>query len=441
MKLINLRTAAAGLALVLACGMNFAVASQPPAAAPAAAAEAPAQTSGYTRVVDKDDGSLTLEIAAKSFVPAGGKPGPTIHLVGAVHIADKPFYTGLQAMLDAADLVLFEGVKPPGAGAFDATLDEEGKVKATTSRLKFLLSVVEEDRSRSGKLPESLQQAVDDAGKRWKTMIASSLTDAWGRPIVYTVAETESGGQKAVVTSVGPNGSDDGGMGDDVRIEGKGAAKKGASKDPGLQAKMADALGLTFQLEAMDSSKANWRSSDMSIDQLQARFEAAGVEGDQLFKMLDGSSLMGQLASVAMWFIKSSPQLATSVKIMMVDLLGSENAVSAGPAGMAKMMDVILKDRNDVVLSDIRAVIDGEKRKDISVFYGAGHMADLEEKLTRDFGYTFESERWIEAISVHPKDAGMSPEQAKRTRAMMKKQVESQMAAERAKGEKVKSKK
>ena len=431
MKITTQRAWTAGaLAAVVgvACGMS----AQPPAAE---------KTSGYTRVVEKDDGSLALEIASKTFVPEGGKPGPKIHLVGAVHIADKPFYTSLQTMLDAADLVLFEGVKPPGAGAFDVTLDDAGKVKATQARLKFLLSVIEEERGRTGKLPESLQQAVDDAGKRWKTMIASSLTDAWGRPIAYAVAEPETGGQKAVVTSFGPNGADDEGKADDVRLEGKTAPKKKGEKDAGLQAKMADALGLTFQLDAMDSSKANWRSSDMSMDELQARFEAAGVESDQLLKMLDGSSLMGKLASMLLGIVKSSPQLAATLKLTMVDLLGSENAMAAGPAEMKKMMDVILVDRNDVVLKDIRSVLDNEKRKDIAVFYGAGHLPDMEMKLKRDFGYAYEGEQWIEAISVSPKAAGMTPAQAKRMRETMRKQLERQAETERVKAEKAKRKK
>lgn len=433
-----------GAAALLALGAGAVVATNA-AWQPPAATDAPASTKandGYTRVIEKDDGSLTLEIAAKTFAPADGKPGPKVHLVGAVHIADKPFYTSLQKMLDATDLVLFEGVKPPGAGTFDATLDEAGKIKATKARLKFLLSVVEEDRSRTGKLPVSLQQAIDESGKRWKMMIASSLTDAWGHPINYALADTEGGGQKAIVTSMGANGADDDGKGDDVRLEGKGAAKKSGAKDPGLQAKMADALGLTFQLEAMDSSKSNWRSSDMSVDQLQARFEAAGVEGNQLFKMLDGSSFMGQVASMLLGLVKSSPQLAATVKLTMVDLLGSgDDAIgNAGPAGMKKMMEVILKDRNDVVLKDLRSVIDDEHRKDVAVFYGAGHLTDMEAKLKSDFGYTFEGEQWLEAISVDPKAAGMTPEQAKKMREVMKKQIERQ-AAEPAKPEKPKAKK
>jgi len=435
-----LLTATALIALLAGGASAMPAVTDPPPAA--SAVEPVAMTKGYARVVEAADGTLTLEIAAKTFAPKAGVRGPRVHLVGAVHIADKPFYTALQALLDASDLVLFEGVRPPGAGAFDAELDEAGKVKATNARLKFVLGVVEDDRSRTGKLPESLQQAVDQAGKRWKTMVAGSLTDAWGRPLTYRVLDVpvEAGddqgsepGQKPVVVSLGPDGLDNGGKGDDLRVEGKPAAKKASMKDPGLQAKMADALGLTFQLDQVDSSKPNWRSSDMSVDELQARFEKAGMEGSSLFKMLDGSSLMGQLASMLLGIVKSSPQLAASLKLTMVDLLGSPGAVEMGPPGMKKMMEVILKDRNNVVLRDLRAVIEKEDRGDVAIFYGAGHLEDMESKLRADLGYEPAGEAWLAAISVNPKAAGLSPEQARRMRENFKKQLARREEADRAK--------
>ncbi|MBY0308145.1 MAG: type II secretion system protein GspG, partial [Phycisphaerales bacterium] len=384
---------------------------------------------------------MTLEIAARTFIPAADKTGPTVHLVGAVHVGDKPFYAALQEMLDRCDLVLFEGVKPPGAGAFDAELDDAGKVKATKARVDFLLLVAEQERSRTGRLPESLAQAVEDAGKRWKTMIASSLTDAWGRPVQYALvpADAPAAEQHAVVTSVGPDGVSQEGRGDDIRAEGKGAPKRAAAKDPGLQSKLADALGLTFQLDAMDSSKPNWRSSDMSIDQLQARFRAAGIEGDRLFSMLDGSSFVGQIASLALGIVKASPQLSGMVKVMMVDMLGSEDALAAGPADLKKMMAVILVDRNDVVLNDLRGVIEREQRKDVAVFYGAGHLPDMEMKLRRDFGYTPAQERWTPAITVDPKAAGMSAKQVQAMRQSMKRQMTAAAQAEQKRAERAKA--
>lgn len=469
MKLTTLRAWTLSAAIALTAGSLLAV--QPPAAPAPSTAPAPnvpiTTTDGYTRVTEASDGTLTLEIATKTFAPGdggggSGKPGPKVHLVGAVHIGDKPYYEQLQKMLDAYDLVLFEGVKPPGAGAFDATLDEAGKIKATKARLDFLLGMLEENRSRTGKLPASLQDAADEAGKRWKMMIASSLTDAWGRPIQYEIAtipgkpSTDESGepmlnaplgpsdQKAVLTSLGADGASQAGAGDDVRVEGKAAPKKKAAKDEGLQAKMADALGLTFQLEIMDSSKPNWRSSDMSVDQLQARFEAAGVEGNQLFKMLDGSSFMGQLASAAFWVIKINPTIAAHVKLSMVEILGAGDealmGAGGGAAGMQKMMGVILKDRNDVVLQDLRAVIDTETRKDIAIFYGAGHFSDMEAKLEKDFGYKLVSEQWLPAISINPKSAGMTAAQAAQYRQTIRKQLESQAKAATRAAEKAKAK-
>ena len=69
----------------------------------------------YTRVVESADGSsVSLEMAVREFAP--GKDGqPRVFLAGAVHIGDQSFYEKLQAFLDQKDLVLFEGVKPPGS--------------------------------------------------------------------------------------------------------------------------------------------------------------------------------------------------------------------------------------------------------------------------------------------------------------------------------------
>jgi len=54
-------------------------------------------------------GVHALRIAVRDYVPLDGA-GPRIRLVGAVHIASRPFYADVQAILDQADCVLFEGV-------------------------------------------------------------------------------------------------------------------------------------------------------------------------------------------------------------------------------------------------------------------------------------------------------------------------------------------
>jgi hypothetical protein len=82
--------------------------------------EAP-QGDTVIRYVDREEEGSSLEVALVHLV----KPGaPRIDLVGAVHIADASYYHAVQALLDRADVVLFEMVKPKDARA-DAPEDEK----------------------------------------------------------------------------------------------------------------------------------------------------------------------------------------------------------------------------------------------------------------------------------------------------------------------------
>lgn len=62
----------------------------------------------------KDPGG-GLEVAVTHFVHPQG--GPRVDLVGTVHIADPAFYREVQRVLEAAEVVLYEGVKPRDASA------------------------------------------------------------------------------------------------------------------------------------------------------------------------------------------------------------------------------------------------------------------------------------------------------------------------------------
>ena len=73
-----------------------------------------------------------------------------------------------------------------------------------------------------GRIPgPSLQDAVNEllreerfAGTRvaWRWVVRG--TDAWGRPFIY---EWHPGGGRAIIRSAGPNGTDEGGAGDDIQ--------------------------------------------------------------------------------------------------------------------------------------------------------------------------------------------------------------------------------
>ncbi|MDR3690579.1 MAG: hypothetical protein P4L46_14470 [Fimbriimonas sp.] len=63
---------------------------------------------GFVRTIDRTDGIAVSQTAARK-LSAPGKPD--VWLVGVAHIGLKRYYTDIQALLDAQDVVLFEGVK------------------------------------------------------------------------------------------------------------------------------------------------------------------------------------------------------------------------------------------------------------------------------------------------------------------------------------------
>ncbi|MCA3004420.1 MAG: type II secretion system protein GspG [Planctomycetaceae bacterium] len=423
-----------------------------PAAAPAAntAPAAPAITpDSYIRVVDDAQAQrTTLELAIRSFQRPDGS-GPVVHLVSAVHIADKAFYEEMQRFLDAQDVVLFEGVKPPGAGRLAHLTTDEQRATATRRRLEFLSSLIEKHWGEQGAPPKTLQDLAE-SNKRFRTLVTSLLVDGWGKPIVYTPpadapaapatpaspdAPTEA--PTATLLSFGadvaPGGAE---AAADITVTARkpagGSGGAGGGGGGGLQAKLAKALNLTFQLDGMDSSKPNWRSSDLAIDEVQERLARNGADGRALLSMLDGSSLSARVVGLLLNLIAMSDTMSTMAKAMMVETLGASERMfqndspdAKGPMGaMGPMMKVIVHDRNDVVVGDLQQIFASEPNvRSVAAFYGAAHMTAFEEVLREKLGLRPIETRWVPAISVDLKAAGMSLAQMQQMRRSLERQL------------------
>jgi hypothetical protein len=87
-------------------------------AAPVEKRKAPAGKAGPTHFlrVQRDDKGrpVALQTAVVRYVPASGEGGLTVDLIGAVHIADRPYYERLNELFDKYDVVLYELVAPKG---------------------------------------------------------------------------------------------------------------------------------------------------------------------------------------------------------------------------------------------------------------------------------------------------------------------------------------
>jgi len=449
------------LAVILAVGFcsisvpSFSLAQTPTSTPPAArttaekAADAKIESAArHLRVVEEDGGkTLKLQLSSRKFVRADGK-GPAVYLTGAVHVADEAFYQTLQEFLDSKDVVLFEGVKPPGAGAMEhAKLEEsdEQRVTATKRRIQLLALFVEQFRAATNEYPAKLADLPEGIDPKMGKMLDNMEVDAWGKPLVYridTIVKTVDTVQVAKTTydivSYGADGEEGGeGVAADIQYSMQTPVKVGSLKqEEGIQSQLADALGLVFQLDAMDHSKPNWRNSDLSIDQIQDRMETGGADADQLFSMISGDSFMAKVMGFALKFVGAVPSLSNMFKMMLVDMLAQADELMASmPGEMGAMMEVIINDRNQVVMDDLAAIVEKEPGvESVGIIYGAGHLPDMEERMAEQLGYKYESDEWFTAISVDVTKTGMSVKQATQMRNNMKKMIAQQLkAAKKAK--------
>ncbi|HEY2840681.1 MAG TPA: hypothetical protein VGJ26_16110, partial [Pirellulales bacterium] len=91
---------------------------------------------------------------------------------------------------------------------------------------------------------------------------------------------------------------------------------------------------------------------------------------------------------------------ALSLKRLMAEQFEDlEGAMSAfeGPNG-----STIITERNKVALKVLAEQIAAGKKK-IAVFYGAGHMPDMEERMTKDMGVHRDAEQWLAAWDLRSK--------------------------------------
>lgn len=391
-----------------------------------------AATEPYTRVEDHPNGEIVLEMCTRTFVPTD-ENAPRVHLVSAIHIADKPYYEAMQALLNSYDTVLFEGVKPAGLDPIDPELDDEAKIEATRERLRLLVQVATMYRSEHGDYPLSMKELTESDDHRIQSLVSSVRLDAWGNAIgTMRQTNTENGVTTMTMgfTSFGADGQRGGeGVNADLSetTEPIDPNAKPKQSPEGIQTQLANALRVSFQLDEMDTTNPNWINADMDVNELQHALSEYGEDSLAILDMLGGESISAKIAGFILGFVERSPQLSSMMKLMMMDLLAfAETSDLLQQQGDA-MHQVIVVGRNQVVIEDLRATIDAHPEyKDIAIFYGAGHMAGLENDLV-EMGYEPGEDHWVEAMRVNTNETGLNAVQVKMMRNMIKSSLQQQM--------------
>ncbi|PAW79708.1 MAG: hypothetical protein B9S33_18955 [Pedosphaera sp. Tous-C6FEB] len=223
------------------------------------------------------------------------------------------------------------------------------------------------------------------------------------------------------------------------------AAERGS-----LQADLAKSLGLVFQLQAVDYTRAHFRNSDLSVQQLRELMDKddepalpespkekrknEALEG--LLKAMEGNSFLGTLLKAGFKLVSDNPKLQAMAKLGLIEALGNIRGdlsrMRSLPEDMQRLLEVLIQSRNDEVLKDLRTELKRtEPVASISIFYGAGHMEDLERRIRREFGYRADSDLWLSAFTVDYAKAGLNLLEATLLRSMVQKQMQELLPLER----------
>ncbi|TWU46229.1 hypothetical protein Poly51_56250 [Rubripirellula tenax] len=166
-----------------------------------------------------------------------------------------------------------------------------------------------------------------------------------------------------------------------------------------MQTGMKDMLNLEYQLEIIDYMATNFRHADMSPEEFVEDLEK---RGDSVWKMVArmmGAGLASQASGnggdAGMLFALFSNDRSKKMKQAMARQLVDIELVTAGMDD-ASGHNTLIKGRNikafEVLEDDL-----AKGKENVAVFYGAGHLPDMAERLEQDFGMEATETTWLDA--------------------------------------------
>ena len=165
-----------------------------------------------------------------------------------------------------------------------------------------------------------------------------------------------------------------------------------------MQSGMKDMLNLEYQLELIDYMAENFRHADMSPDEFVEDFAR---RGDSIWKMaarMMGAGLASQASTggdAGMLLAIFSSDRSKRMKQVMARQLVDIELVTAG-IDDANGENTLIKGRNAKAFKILKEELDAGKKK-VAVFYGAGHLPDMADRLEEEFGMQTKKTTWLDA--------------------------------------------
>lgn len=202
---------------------------------------------------------------------------------------------------------------------------------------------------------------------------------------------------------------------------------KGAGDHPlgMLQGGMKNLLGLELQLEQIDYHKDNFVHADMSPEQFKESMKDRGDSFASMFaRLMEQAQKPGKKSEAndlgKLLGAMFSPDRAVILRRLMAEQMEDLDSVMSaldGPDG-----STIVSDRNQVALDVlVKQVADGKKK--LAIFYGAGHMPDMEKHLLADFDAKRQEVRWLKAWDLRTKASPAAKPDGKREKSPAKAEI------------------
>ena len=180
----------------------------------------------------------------------------------------------------------------------------------------------------------------------------------------------------------------------------KGGGSSRAFSVSYVQDGMTRMLGLAFQLNCIDYTCENLVHADLSPREFADTMRARGESFSQIFFRMMGQSMAQQMqdpVGSSDWKVISAlvandrqRQLKRVMAEQFAEMDGAM-VVFSGPNG-----STLISERNKKALSILEDQL-ALGRKRIAIFYGAGHMADMEDRLQDHFRMEMSGKSWLRA--------------------------------------------
>ena len=186
-----------------------------------------------------------------------------------------------------------------------------------------------------------------------------------------------------------------------------------------VQHAMKDVLGLQFQLDGIDYTKANFVHADMDAETFEKMESERGESlwglmfQQALKQMTDPQAQQDQMDPDQLLAALMAPDRSRQLKLILGKQMQNMEEMSAGLNG--GQGTVLVTERNKACFAVLTQQLAAGK-KTMAIFYGAAHLPDMDQRLTamgfKSTGTTWQTAWDMSAPASGVGDAGPAPEAA-----------------------------